>query len=161
LTRPASKGFAGRVLHPRDRVKLSAVPATSPTDPPATRTTSPGQRSPVGRGTIMAMWQMIVGAIARDPTAVPGIHTTFWTPVEGIWSVIFGVMIAERSRPTFASALGAGDCRLRLRARSALSARSNRMPRLGSPARSSRRCARRILRSLSTGDRGRPRVCGS
>ncbi len=42
-------------------------------------------------GMMMAMWQMIVGAIAKDPTAVPGIHTTFWTPVEGIWSVIFGV----------------------------------------------------------------------
>lgn len=42
-------------------------------------------------GMMMAMWQMIVGAIAKDPTAVPGIHTSFWTPVEGIWSVIFGV----------------------------------------------------------------------
>jgi hypothetical protein len=42
-------------------------------------------------GMMMALWQMIVGAIAKDPTAVPGIHTTFWTPVEGIWSVIFGV----------------------------------------------------------------------
>lgn len=38
----------------------------------------------------MAMWQMVVGAIARDPTAVPGVRTSFWTPVEGIWSVIFG-----------------------------------------------------------------------
>jgi hypothetical protein len=42
-------------------------------------------------GMMMAIWQMVVGAIAKDPTAVPGIHTTFWTPVEGIWSVIFGV----------------------------------------------------------------------
>ncbi|MDE3133377.1 MAG: hypothetical protein KGL15_04865 [Acidobacteriota bacterium] len=42
-------------------------------------------------GMMMAMWQMIVGAIAKEPTAVPGIHSTFWTPVEGIWSVIFGV----------------------------------------------------------------------
>jgi hypothetical protein len=41
-------------------------------------------------GMMMAMWQMIVGAIAKDPTDVPGIHTT-WTPVEGIRSVIFGV----------------------------------------------------------------------
>jgi len=45
----------------------------------------------IAGGMMMAMWQMIVGAIAKDPTAVPGIHTTFWTPVEGIWSVIFGV----------------------------------------------------------------------
>jgi hypothetical protein len=42
-------------------------------------------------GMMMAMYQMVVGAIAKDPTAVPGVHTTFWTPVEGIWSVIFGV----------------------------------------------------------------------
>lgn len=42
-------------------------------------------------GMMMALWQMIVGAIAKAPTAVPDIHTTFWTPVEGIWSVIFGV----------------------------------------------------------------------
>jgi hypothetical protein len=42
-------------------------------------------------GMMMAIWQMVVGAIAKDPTAVPGIHTTFWTPVEGIWSVFFGV----------------------------------------------------------------------
>ena len=41
-------------------------------------------------GMMMAMWQMIVGAIAKDPTAVAGVHTSFWTPVEGIWSVIFG-----------------------------------------------------------------------
>ena len=41
-------------------------------------------------GIVMAMWQMIVGAIAKDPTAVAGVHTSFWTPVEGIWSVIFG-----------------------------------------------------------------------
>jgi hypothetical protein len=45
----------------------------------------------IAGGMMMAIWQMIVGAIAKDPTAVPGIHTTFWTPVEGIWSVIFGV----------------------------------------------------------------------
>jgi hypothetical protein len=42
-------------------------------------------------GMMMAMWQMIVGAIAQNPTAVPGIHQSFWTPVEGIWSVVFGV----------------------------------------------------------------------
>jgi hypothetical protein len=41
-------------------------------------------------GMMMAMWQMIVAAIARDSTALPGVHQSFWTPVEGIWSVIFG-----------------------------------------------------------------------
>jgi hypothetical protein len=42
-------------------------------------------------GLIMAAWQMIVAAIAQNPTAVPGIHQTLWTPPEGIWSVAFGV----------------------------------------------------------------------
>jgi hypothetical protein len=41
-------------------------------------------------GMMMAMWQMVVGAIAQDPTAVPGIHTSFWTAVTSIPSVIFG-----------------------------------------------------------------------
>jgi hypothetical protein len=41
-------------------------------------------------GMMMAMWQMVVGAIAQDPTAAPGIHTSFWTAVTSIPSVIFG-----------------------------------------------------------------------
>jgi hypothetical protein len=41
-------------------------------------------------GMMMAMWQMVVGAIAQDPTADPGIHTSFWTAVTSIPSVIFG-----------------------------------------------------------------------
>jgi hypothetical protein len=41
-------------------------------------------------GMMMAMWQMVVGAIAQDPTAVPGIQTSFWTAVTSIPSVIFG-----------------------------------------------------------------------
>jgi hypothetical protein len=45
----------------------------------------------IAAGMMMAIWQMVVGAIAKAPTAVPGIHSTFWTPVEGIWSAIFGV----------------------------------------------------------------------
>jgi hypothetical protein len=44
----------------------------------------------LGGGIVMAMWQMVVGAIATDPTAVPGIHTSFWTAVTSIPSVIFG-----------------------------------------------------------------------
>jgi hypothetical protein len=42
-------------------------------------------------GMMMAMWQMVVGAIAQDPTAAPGIHTSFWTAVTSITSVIFGL----------------------------------------------------------------------
>jgi hypothetical protein len=42
-------------------------------------------------GLVMALWQMVVAAIAQQPTAVPGIHQTLWTPPEGIWSVVFGV----------------------------------------------------------------------
>jgi hypothetical protein len=41
-------------------------------------------------GMMMAMWQMVVGAIAQDPTADPGIHTSFWTAVTSIPSVPFG-----------------------------------------------------------------------
>jgi hypothetical protein len=41
-------------------------------------------------GVVMAMWQMIVGAIAQQPTAVAGIHQSFWTAVTSIPSVIFG-----------------------------------------------------------------------
>lgn len=39
---------------------------------------------------VMAMWQMVVGAIATEPTAVPGIDSSFWTAVTSIPSVIFG-----------------------------------------------------------------------
>lgn len=41
-------------------------------------------------GIMMAMWQMVVGAIAQDPTAIPGIHQSFWTAVTSIPSVVFG-----------------------------------------------------------------------
>ena len=45
----------------------------------------------IAAGFLMAAWQMVVAAIAQNPTAVPGIHQTLWTPPEGIWSVVFGV----------------------------------------------------------------------
>jgi hypothetical protein len=45
----------------------------------------------IAAGMIMAAWQMVVAAITQNPTAVPGIHQTLWTPPEGIWSVAFGV----------------------------------------------------------------------
>jgi len=41
-------------------------------------------------GIVMAMWQMVVGAIATEPTAVPGIDSSFWTAVTSIPSVLFG-----------------------------------------------------------------------
>ena len=41
-------------------------------------------------GIAIAMWQMIVGAIAQEPTAVPAIHQSFWTAVTAIPSVVFG-----------------------------------------------------------------------
>ena len=31
-------------------------------------------------GLMYAGWQMVVAAIAQEPTAVPGIHQTLWTP---------------------------------------------------------------------------------
>ncbi len=42
-------------------------------------------------GMVMAMWQMIVGAVAQQPTAVPGIDTSFWTAITAIPSVPFGL----------------------------------------------------------------------
>src|SRR5215217_4002803 len=50
-----------------------------------------GAPAAIAAGFIMAAWQMVVAAIAQNPTAVPGIHQTLWTPPEGIWSVVFGV----------------------------------------------------------------------
>lgn len=50
-----------------------------------------GALAALAAGFIMAAWQMVVAAIAQNPTAVPGIHQTLWTPPEGIWSVVFGV----------------------------------------------------------------------
>ncbi|MGD9734072.1 MAG: hypothetical protein AB7V58_00445 [Solirubrobacterales bacterium] len=41
-------------------------------------------------GMMMAMWQMVVGAIAQEPTAVSGISQSFWTAVTAIPSVPFG-----------------------------------------------------------------------
>ncbi len=41
-------------------------------------------------GMMMAMWQMVVGAIAQNPTADPAIHQSFWTAVTAIPSVPFG-----------------------------------------------------------------------
>lgn len=42
-------------------------------------------------GMMMAMWQMVVGLIADEPTAVEGISSSFWTAVTSIPSVIFGL----------------------------------------------------------------------
>jgi hypothetical protein len=50
-----------------------------------------GALAGIAAGLLYAAWQVVVAAIAQDPTAVPGIHQTLWTPPEGIWSVVFGV----------------------------------------------------------------------
>ena len=50
-----------------------------------------GALAGIAAGLMYAAWQMVVAAIAQDPTAVPTIHQTLWTPPEGIWSVVFGV----------------------------------------------------------------------
>jgi hypothetical protein len=57
----------------------------------ATKVLQVGALVGMASGFIMAAWQMVVAAIAQNPTAVPGIHQTLWTPPEGIWSVVFGV----------------------------------------------------------------------
>lgn len=41
-------------------------------------------------GLMMSMWEMIVGAIATEPTAQAGTDSSFWTAVTSIPSVIFG-----------------------------------------------------------------------
>jgi hypothetical protein len=50
-----------------------------------------GALAGVAAGLVYAAWQVVVAAIAQEPTAVPGIHQTLWTPPQGIWSVAFGV----------------------------------------------------------------------
>jgi hypothetical protein len=50
-----------------------------------------GAITAIAAGFIMAAWQMVVAAIAQNPTAVHGINQTLWTPPEAIWSVVFGV----------------------------------------------------------------------
>src|SRR4051794_30020361 len=50
-----------------------------------------GALAGIAAGLTYATWQVVVAAIAQDPTAVPGIHQTLWTPPQGIWSVAFGV----------------------------------------------------------------------
>jgi hypothetical protein len=57
----------------------------------ATKVLQVGALAAIAAGFIMAAWQMVVAAIAQNPTAVRGIHQTLWTPPEGIWSVLFGV----------------------------------------------------------------------
>jgi hypothetical protein len=50
-----------------------------------------GALAGIAAGLMYAAWQMLVAAIAQEPTAVPTIHQTLWTPPQGIWSVVFGV----------------------------------------------------------------------
>lgn len=50
-----------------------------------------GALAGIAAGLMYATWQVVVAAIAQQPTAVPGIHQTLWTPPQGIWSVAFGV----------------------------------------------------------------------
>jgi hypothetical protein len=57
----------------------------------ATKVIRVGALAAIVGGIVMAVWQMVVAAIAQQPTAVPGIHQTLWTPPEGIWSVVVGV----------------------------------------------------------------------
>ena len=57
----------------------------------ATKVLQVGAVAAIASGFIMAAWQMVVAAIAQNPTAVHGIHQTLWTPPEGIWSVAFGL----------------------------------------------------------------------
>src|SRR3954454_13843748 len=55
----------------------------------ATNVLQVGALAGMASGFIMAAWQMVVCAIAQNPTAGHGIHHTLWTPPEGIGSVVF------------------------------------------------------------------------
>src|SRR3954462_15276802 len=73
--------------HPHSQVHLHPRRASVA----ATKVLQVGAVAAIASGFIMAAWQMVVAAIAQNPTAVHGIHQTLWTPPEGIWSVAFGV----------------------------------------------------------------------
>lgn len=74
--------------HTLNQSAMRSTPARRRLDAAAIART--GAIAGLAAGMMMAMWQMAVGAIAQDPTAVPGIHTSLWTPVTAITSVIFG-----------------------------------------------------------------------
>jgi hypothetical protein len=65
-----------------------------------------GAISGVAAGTAMALWQMVVGAIAQEPTAAPGINSSFWTTVTSIPSVPFGIQWFHGSFEFWAVFLG-------------------------------------------------------
>jgi hypothetical protein len=73
--------------HPREQVRLHPQRASVGT----TTILQVGALAGIAAGLAYAAWQVVVAAIAQQPTAVPGIHQTLWTPPEGIWSVVFGV----------------------------------------------------------------------
>ena len=73
--------------HAQREVRWHSRPASTAT----TKVLQAGALAAIAAGFIMAAWQMVVAAIAQNPTAVPGIRQTLWTPPEGIWSVVFGV----------------------------------------------------------------------
>ena len=50
-----------------------------------------GAISGVAAGVLIALWQMVVGAIAQEPTAAQGIDSSLWTTVTSIPSVPFGL----------------------------------------------------------------------
>ncbi len=59
-------------------------------------------------GMMMAMWQMVVGAIAQSQTADPGIVSSFWTAITSIPSVVFGNSWFHGSFDFWPVALGLG-----------------------------------------------------
>jgi uncharacterized membrane protein len=65
-----------------------------------------GAISGVAAGIVMALWQMVVGAIVQEPTAAPGIDSSFWTTVTSIPSVPFGMQWFHGSFEFWAVALG-------------------------------------------------------
>lgn len=84
---------------------LSASPASRPTAGSVVRI---GLIAGAVAGMMMAMWQMVVGALADEPTAVEGVTSSFWTAVTSIPSVLFGIDWFHEDFEFGAVALGVG-----------------------------------------------------
>jgi hypothetical protein len=80
----------------------------SPSRSTATRVVGIGLVAGAVAGMMFAMWQMVVGAIAEEPTAVDGVTSSFWTAVTSIPSVLFGIDWFHQDFDFWAVVLGIG-----------------------------------------------------
>jgi hypothetical protein len=101
-----SRSPGGRIEQGNGRDhSLNASAASRPT---AGSTVRIGLIAGAVAGMMMAMWQMVVGALADEPTAVEGVTSSFWTAVTSIPSVLFGIDWFHEDFEFGAVALGLG-----------------------------------------------------